>query len=169
MNTLAAYAPQTELPPQMLSTIAQLCGNFGNSPRSVPESRDCDDLPCVVNLIDDPIRTVNELTQRLDLELWHHTADLREILERARMRDKFVAEPRRRYGIIARDVFDDLRKISLSRSRQDYLEAHLSIFFSTSSSGTTSPRLISSNPCRTPAMNSMRSRISSKVDSSGSF
>src|SRR5712691_450437 len=50
-------------------------------------------------------------------------------------------------------------QISLGDPRQDYFVAHLSIFFSTSSSGTTSPRSISSNPFRTPAMNSMRSRI----------
>src|SRR6266542_754060 len=70
---------------------------------------------------------------------------------------------------LSRTILDDFDQISLGHPREDYLVAHLSIFFSTSSSETTSPRSIASNPFRTPAMNSMRSRISSIVDSSGNF
>ena len=148
-----------------MSILSRHCWS---SSRGMPEPRNLNYLLLVIDPINDSIRAVNQLPKRPDSKLWHDTANLSVIFELPGMRHQFVAEARRGHGVVARNVRHNFGQISLSRSRQDYLVAHLSIFFSTSSSDTTSPRSISSNPFRTPAINSMRSRISSNVDSSGS-
>jgi len=131
------------------SSILTSAGNVWKSARPVPEADDLNPFLVAPQPVDDAIRPANYFTQIRLSELRHHATDFRVRRHALGTRDQFISQPRRRIGIVAGNVKDNVRQIGLRRWRDDYLPAHLAILALTSSIGTPSPRSSSSSPCWT--------------------
>ncbi len=122
------------------------------SPDGVPKSCYFDRYCGIVDLIHDAIPRVDDFAQRFHLELWHDSTDARKLVQPSQLCDERMlplagcrAQYNRRF-----------RPNRGPRSATGLPRTHTSIFFSTSSSGTTSSWEISSRPSRIPAINSIR-------------
>ena len=132
-----------------------------------PKHENC--VRIVNQLINDPIRSVNDLANKRVVYFWNNLAYLGKCSDEECLVDEDVAELASAFGTVTRDVSDNLTKVILRLRSENYWPAQVSTSLRASSAGIPSRRAACSRAVLMPASNSISRAICASSVSSGSL
>src|ERR1700751_5903392 len=139
------------------------------SSSSMPKAQHENGIRIANQLINNPIRSVNDLANRWIAHFKNNLSHLRKCSDGECLVDKGIAKPASTVGTVSCNVRNNLPQIILGLRGENYWPAHVSTSLRASSAGRPSPRRVCSRAVLMPARSSISRAISSSEVSSGSL
>ena len=121
----------------------------------MPKTKHENGVGIVSQLVDDPIRSMNDLANQWIAYLWNNLAHLRKRSDEERLVDESVAELTSAFGAVTCDIRDNVAKALLRSGGENYWPAHVSTSFRASSAARPSRLCACSRAVLIPASSSI--------------